>query len=293
VNERLNHIEKSSPELSVEIQGVGSRCDDIDQQIVVHTDDISKVAQDLKELKDKVDQQPPAPVFKNSDSPCSVLPSVPAAAVPPSVLAAAPPNVPAAVPSVPAQPTSLDSLIVSEYPPLFEEFRTKTWTVLWRGSRDGFTAEEFHRRCDGHENTLTLILDTDGNVFGGFTPVEWDSREWNWRYGDESNCFKGDDSLRSFLFTLRNPHGVPPRKFALKEEKKEKAIGCISERCAIFGGEIGVDDNGNTGSRSCTYIGTNDDEYDHVYTNDVDFEDFFTGALGFTVKEIEVFEIAN
>jgi hypothetical protein len=139
----------------------------------------------------------------------AVSPSV-AAAVTPSVAAAVPPiarakSPPAAVPSVPPQPARLDSLIVSEYPPLFEEFRMKRWTVLWRGSRDGFTAKEFHRRCDGHANTLTLILDTKGNAFGGFTPVEWESRVWK---GDGRNCLKGHDSLRSFLFTLRNPHGV-------------------------------------------------------------------------------------
>jgi hypothetical protein len=58
-------------------------------------------------------------------------------------------------------------------------------------------------------------LDTDGNVFGGFTPVKWESREWE---GDGSNCLKGDNSRRSLLFTLTNPHGVPPRKLALKKE---------------------------------------------------------------------------
>jgi hypothetical protein len=32
-----------------------------------------------------------------------------------------------------------------------------------------------------------------------------------------------DDSLRHFLFALRNPHGVPPQKFALIKEKKQCA----------------------------------------------------------------------
>jgi hypothetical protein len=61
-----------------------------------------------------------------------------------------------------------------------------------------------------------VILDTDGNIFGGFTPVEWESR-----YGE-----KADPSLMSFLFTLKNPHNVPARRFALKAEKKNKAISC-------------------------------------------------------------------
>jgi hypothetical protein len=131
-------------------------------------------------------------------------------------------------------------------------------------------------------------------MFGGFTPVEWESRVWNRKKWDECNTWKGDDSLRSFLFTLRNPHGVPPRKFALKKEKKKFAIYCDSARCAIFGNEIVVWDNCNTNSESVTGIGTNwKDDDDEVYANDVDFEYFLTGAEEFTVKEIEVFEIAN
>jgi hypothetical protein len=67
----------------------------------------------------------------------------------------------------------MDSVIVSDFPPLFEEFRVKCFNLLWRSSRNGFTAQEFPLRCDGRTNTLTLISDTDGNVFGGFTPVKW------------------------------------------------------------------------------------------------------------------------
>jgi hypothetical protein len=38
--------------------------------------------------------------------------------------------------------------------------------------REGFGILEFHRRSAGHANTLTMILDTKGNFFGGFTPVK-------------------------------------------------------------------------------------------------------------------------
>jgi hypothetical protein len=159
----------------------------------------------------------------------------------------------------------------------------KRFNLLWRGSRDSFTSEEFHRRCDGHANTLTLILDTDGNVFGGFTPVEWES----------SGKFKGDDSLRSFLFTLRNPHGVPPRKFALKADKKQYAIYCNSGYGPRFGwcGDILVYDNCNTNRDSYTRIGTH--YGDRTYANDTAFEYFLTGAEKFTVKEIEVFQVTD
>jgi hypothetical protein len=129
-------------------------------------------------------------------------------------------------------------LIVGYFPPLFEEFRRKRFNLLWRGSRDGFTAQEFHLRWDGRANTLTVISDTDGNVFGGFTPVKWESPA-RWKH-------KVDDSLQSFLFTLRNLNGVPPRKVALRVEKKPSAIDCTSSYCATFGDWISVLDNCST-----------------------------------------------
>jgi hypothetical protein len=147
------------------------------------------------------------------------------------------------------------SLIVHEFPPPFEEFRAKRLNLLWRGSGDGFTPQEFHRRCDGRANTLTLISDTDGNLYGGFTPVKWESA---------SAKLKDDDSLRRFLFTLRNPHHVPPRKFGLRAKRRQYAIYRYSGYCAAFGSGY-----------------------------DTTFSDFFTGGETFTVKEIEVFEIAD
>jgi hypothetical protein len=89
----------------------------------------------------------------------------------------------------PPSPTrEIDSLIVSEFPPLFDEFRAKRFNLLWR---DSFGAEEFRRRCDGRPDTLTLIVDTDGNVFGGFRSVKWESRVRNRKCNDG---WKGDDS---------------------------------------------------------------------------------------------------
>jgi hypothetical protein len=106
-------------------------------------------------------------------------------------------------------------------PPLYEEFSTKRWALLWRGSRDGFSATEFHRRCDSRANILTLILDTDGNVFGGFTPVKWEPR----MVAELSdNCLKGDDSLRRFLLALKNPHKQLAQKSAFTAENKQSAI---------------------------------------------------------------------
>jgi hypothetical protein len=192
----------------------------------------------------------------------------------------------APVPPSPS-PVRLDSLIVSDFPEIFAEFRGKRFSLLWRGTRDGFRVSDFHGRCDGHANTLTVILDTNGNVFGGFTWVEWESREWNGQYGNKNNCWKVGDSLRSFVFTLKNPHNIPARRFALKAEEKWRAIECDSRWGPCFG-DSAVSDNCNANTSSATSLGT-------AYTNDTGLygNTVFTGSRYFQVKEIEVFEITE
>jgi hypothetical protein len=116
------------------------------------------------------------------------------------------------------------SLIVADFPPLFAEFRGKRFALLWRSSRDGFGARAFQRRCDRHANTLALIQDTAGNIFGGFTPVQWESER----------VYKADPSLKSFLFTPKNPHHFPARLLALKAEEQNRAVYFVSSWAHTF-----------------------------------------------------------
>jgi hypothetical protein len=141
--------------------------------------------------------------------------------------------------------------------------------LLWRGSRDGFEAKEFHGRCDGHANTLTVILDTKGNIFGGFTPVKSESGDWYW---------KEDLSLRSFVFTLKNPHNLPARRFGLKSQLSYLAIDCERERGPSFGfNDICVSERrGKTKSFGSTYV------------NDTKQKQLFTGGNNFEIEDFEV-----
>jgi hypothetical protein len=136
------------------------------------------------------------------------------------------------------------------------------------------SARAFHGRCDGHAPTLTLIQDTTANFFGGFTPVEWKS----------VGLWTADRSLKTFLFTLKNPHNFPAKKFALKDEKKGWAILCDSSRGPVFGEDICVSDNYNAD----THLGD-------CHANDTGLygRTFLTGFQDFTVREIEVFEITD
>jgi hypothetical protein len=86
-----------------------------------------------------------------------------------------------------------NSLVLEDFPAIFDDFKGQNFMLLWRGSRHGFEAKEFHRRCDGYPNTLTVIWDTGGNVFGGFTPVKWESSRKGNNKADPSLrvCFSG------------------------------------------------------------------------------------------------------
>jgi hypothetical protein len=137
-----------------------------------------------------------------------------------------------------------DSVIISEIPELFTDFGGKHISLLWRDDRDCFGAKDFRDRCDGHSPTLTLIEDTSGNIFGGFTPVAWDS----------SGSHKGDQNLTTFLFTLTNPHNLPPPKFALKAEQKDEVLASGASRGRWFHGPaIGITNNSNANTDDCTY----------------------------------------
>jgi hypothetical protein len=141
--------------------------------------------------------------------------------------------------------SALGSTIISDFPEIFVEFRGKWFSLLWRGSRDGFGAPEFHEHCDGHANTLTLIKDTKGNIFGVFTPVEWESEVFH---------SKADASLKSFIFTLKNPHNVPAQRFALKGQKKNEAIWCGSKHRPDLN-DITVNANSNEDTVNLTSLG--------------------------------------
>lgn len=49
----------------------------------------------------------------------------------------------------------------------------KSTELLYRMGRDGCSAEIFHKKCDDHGPTLTLINANGGYIFGGYSPTSW------------------------------------------------------------------------------------------------------------------------
>jgi hypothetical protein len=169
-----------------------------------------------------------------------------------------------------------DSTISNEYPSILSQFQDKQKTLLYRGSRDGFQSSSFHSRCDGKPFTITIIETTKGFIFGGYTPIAWSS----------IGSYASDDSLTSFIFTLKNGHNTIPMQFPLKSDCKQCAIRCGADRGPTFGG--GFDFYVDFSSKTYTNFG-------HSYDNTTGYDGrtFFAGEYNFTVKEVEVFGLTE
>jgi len=150
------------------------------------------------------------------------------------------------------------------------------WQLIYRASRDGFTAKHFHKLCDDYGPTMTVIRSQNGCIFGGFTTVPWSS----------SHQDKTDAS--AFIFTLANPHGIKPTKYSILEQAVRFAIAHKRTNGPIFGSvnngrsDIYLHSPFNThGSRIYFPNTYNDTTGKHKFT--------FTGDSNFHCEDVEVF----
>ena len=100
--------------------------------------------------------------------------------------------------------------------------------LLYRASRDGWNSQShFHPRCDDKGATLTVIRDTKGHIFGGYT-------EQSWRH---SGSYKTDD--KAWLFWVKCVEGLPPTKTRVKTGDHAsfggQAVYCHKSRGPCFG----------------------------------------------------------
>ncbi|CAF1576931.1 unnamed protein product [Didymodactylos carnosus] len=104
----------------------------------------------------------------------------------------------------------------------FYDNRDQQWQLIYKATRDGFDASTFHRLCDGKGPTMTIILSTDNYLFGGYVSVSWRS----------VNRWETDTS--AFIYTLNNPHRIPPTKYKIKDGGR-RAIWSNSSYGPTFG----------------------------------------------------------
>jgi len=148
----------------------------------------------------------------------------------------------------------------------------RRFQLLYKASVDGYAASDFHRACDNKGPTLTLIRSKNGFVFGGYSVLPFDST---------TNGYKNHSE--GFIFTLSNPHNIPPTKYPRKQQSTF-AIFSYSTYGPTFGNghDIYVANNSNQNSTSYT-------NFPYAYEDSTGKgQNTFTGAKYFTTTDIEV-----
>ncbi len=148
------------------------------------------------------------------------------------------------------------------------------WELLYKASRDGFDANAFHSRCDNKGPTMTIIQSNNNYLFGGYTSISWTSG------GD----YKNDTT--AFLFTLTNPHNIPPTKYLINSTGS--AVYHKSDCGPTFGGGHDIHLANASNANNSSYTG-----FPNYYTDTTGKGNAtFTGARNFTTSDIEVYKLA-
>jgi hypothetical protein len=66
--------------------------------------------------------------------------------------------------------------------------------LLYKASRDGWSAAAFHRKCDNKGATYTRAIINDGRVLGAYTSLSWSSTVQN--YEDDTTAFMYDGQTK-------------------------------------------------------------------------------------------------
>ncbi|KAF0979420.1 hypothetical protein FDP41_001763 [Naegleria fowleri] len=152
-------------------------------------------------------------------------------------------------------------------------------SLLYRGSRDGFTAQTFHSRCDSKSPTLTIIKSQHNQIFGGFTTQTWNHTD-DCKPDSEAFIFKYHDSTCTFEI--------------LPVTRPEKAIYCHSSYLAVFGG-ISITDKCNENMNCCnlgrSYSLPESLKQQNLKYRDAQVQSYLAGSYKFKVSEIEVYQV--
>ena len=164
-----------------------------------------------------------------------------------------------------------------------KKFENIIFKLVYRASRDGDTAEEFHKRCDDIGPNITLVKTDKDIKFGGFTNYNWEvPKEANIVENAENSEFgvdKEDDN--SFCFSLSSNKIYP-------HISGKGAIFCCKNYGPTFSDNIFAiyDKMLSNGGYSGKIERSNFDGQEKDY--EISGEEKM-----FKIKELEVFEIEN
>lgn len=150
-------------------------------------------------------------------------------------------------------------------------------SLLYRATRDGFSADSFHLRCDGKAKTLTIVKSEHGNIFGGFTTKAWTSKD-EWKSDPDAFIF-------SFINKENNPFKVPVF-YGIR------AILSGSNYGPTFGGgnDIYINSGSDTNRESYSDFGHTYKHPDYAYQTER-AQSILAGSYEYKTLEIEVFNL--
>ena len=149
------------------------------------------------------------------------------------------------------------------------------WSLVYRASEDGFGSSEFHARCDGKLDTLTIVkVDGASKIFGAFSGASWDS---NFRFKEDA---------RAFIFSLVNRDKRPVK---MKITEPQYAICCCLNYGPTFGArDIYIASDANANSKSWFNLGSSYAHPQYEFKS-AQAQSFLAGSAYFKVSDIEVY----
>jgi hypothetical protein len=159
-----------------------------------------------------------------------------------------------------------------------KDLNGRNWSLIYKGSCDGFRAYDFHFRCDNKPKTITIVKSTSGNIFGGYSSAQWNPTG-SWEY-DKS----------AFIFSLLNKENRP----LIFEHSSSGvySIGSFRIFGPIFGdgNDIFISDSSNTNMSSQSNLGATYTHPDYPFGCERTRK-ILAGTRYFQVQEIEVLQL--
>ena len=142
------------------------------------------------------------------------------------------------------------------------------YKLIYRASSHGDTAQNFHKRCDNINGTLTVIKTKDGFIFGGYCNVCWESG---------TKLIKED--LNSFVFSINLS------KIYFVSKNNEPSILCDKNKGPSFIGMFTTNNNMLSMKSDVNPWGT------QRYSGESSLYEINGGEPSFFIEEIEVFQV--
>jgi hypothetical protein len=171
----------------------------------------------------------------------------------------------------------------------FNNYNPNDFKLIYRATRDGFSAKSFFTRSRNKPRVLAIIR-SGSNVFGGYTDLSWNGNNvYQYSY------YRQD--LNAFLFSYRNPKNTP----ALFKQTSYNYYSIYDSSSTLMsfgsGHDLSICSNANTNYCSYSNLGNSYQYYNSTGNGTIGYNPdttyYFTNSYSFTVGEIELYQRSN